>query len=324
MIKFVDTNNGHHFRIVDDSSRLKTDSGTVIPLRNGIPRFVRDNNYADNFGFQWNIFRKTQLDENLHGINLSFERFFAQTEWSISELKGKSVLEIGCGAGRFSQVVLRQTEAILYSIDVSSAVDANKNNNSTHFEQGRLILAQADVYDLPFEDGSFDYVFCFGVLQHTPDVAKTIETLIKKAKSGAKIAVDFYPMKGFWTKIHAKYILRPFVRRMSNERLLALIEKHIDRLILAHDFLVHNGLGVLTRFLPLCNLSETLPESVSKDVRREWAVLDTFDQYSPEYDQPQRIIAVAKMFEESGASVEFSGYRAFQGGVSAVVRAVKN
>ena len=131
-------------------------------------------------------------------------------------------------------------------------------------------------------------------------------------------------MKGFWTKIHAKYLLRPLVKRMSNEGLLALIEKHVDRLILAHDFLVNHGLGVLTRFLPLCNLSETLPEGVSQDLRREWAVLDTFDQYSPEYDQPQRIAAVAKMFEESGARVEFSGYRAFDGGVSAVVRAVKN
>jgi hypothetical protein len=30
--------------------------------RNGIPRFVSESNYADNFGMQWNYFAKTQLD----------------------------------------------------------------------------------------------------------------------------------------------------------------------------------------------------------------------------------------------------------------------
>ena len=33
--------------------------------------------------------------------------------------------------------------------------------------------------------------------------------LIKKTKKGGSIVVDFYPYNGFWTKIDAKYLLRP-------------------------------------------------------------------------------------------------------------------
>ena len=52
-------------------------------------------------------------------------------------------------------------------------------------------------------------------------------------------------------------------------------------------------------------------------------VLDTFDMLSPEYDNPQRISTVAKMFERSGADVTFAGFVDNGTGRAAVVRAVK-
>ena len=51
-------------------------------------------------------------------------------------------------------------------MDASSAVDAARANLG---EQDRLHLAQADLFDLPFDEGAFDRVLCFGVVQHTPD-----------------------------------------------------------------------------------------------------------------------------------------------------------
>jgi hypothetical protein len=44
---------------------------------------------------------------------------------------------------------------------------------------------------------------------------------------------------------------------------------------------------------------------------------------SPEYDNPQRIGAVARMFERSGADVTFAGFVDSGTGQAAVVRAVK-
>ncbi len=56
---------------------------------------------------------------------------------------------------------------------------------------------------------------------------------------------------------------------------------------------------------------------------REWVVLDTFDMFSPAYDNPQIIKDVARMFERAGARVTFAGDVFHGGGRAAVVRAVR-
>ena len=60
-----------------------------------------------------------------------------------------------------------------------------------------------------FPDGSFDKVFCLGVLQHTPDFEASVRALVRKAKPGGEIAVDFYPIRGWWTKLNAVYQSSP-------------------------------------------------------------------------------------------------------------------
>lgn len=297
--------------------------GKVIPIINGAARFVDLNNYADNFGLQWNKFKTTQLDRERDGLNLSRERFFAETCWDKEDLSGKSILEVGSGAGRFSKVVLEHTKGILYSVDYSDAVTANFRNNSEIAPQ-RFHLFQASVYSLPFPDNTFDKIFCLGVLQHTPDFNASIRELIRKAKPGGEIVVDFYPIRGWWTKVSAKYLLRAITKKMSHERLLHLIEANASWLIKFSLFLQKINLGILTRFLPLVDL-RTLPSSnLSADEFREWVVLDTFDMFSPAHDHPQRIRDVALMFERNGAEVSFAGFTDFGSGAkAAVVRGIK-
>jgi ubiquinone/menaquinone biosynthesis C-methylase UbiE len=297
--------------------------GNSFPIIRGVPRFAELDNYTRNFGKQWNMFDKTQLDREIDGYSLSKDRFFAETHWDKEDLSGKAVLEVGSGAGRFSKVLLEHTNAMLYSVDYSDAVTANFKNNG-NIAPDRFNLFQASVYEMPFPDNSFDKVFCFGVLQHTPDFEASIKALIDKAKPGGEIAVDFYPIKGWWTKINSKYILRPITKKMQHDRLLRLIEKNIDWLITVH-YLFHNiGLGIMTRFLPICNVKESFPKSLTKAEIREIAILDTFDQYSPEHDHPQRIVDVVKIFEKYGTKVVFSGFEIFNDGMSAaVIRGVK-
>ena len=287
----------------------------------GVYRMVAGLNYTENFGFQWNKFTRTQIDTAGQSTQ-SRDRFFAETSWEAEDLRGKCVLEVGSGAGRFSQVVLDHTPATLYSVDYSAAVEANFRNNSHHGD--RLHLFQASIYELPFAPGSFDQVFCFGVLQHTPDFEASVRALIQQAKPGGEIVVDFYPIKGWWTKINAKYILRPITKRMSHDRLFRIIEANINWLISADQFLHRVGLGVLTRFLPVCDITGGFPDSLTRSELREWAILDTFDQYSPEHDHPQRIQDVATMFERHGARVMFAGIEPYgEGMMATVVRAVK-
>lgn len=305
-----------------DGDNLVDFDGNAFPIVKGVARIAEPENYTENFGVQWNKFDKTQLDRESDGLDLSRERFFAETHWDGEELSGKEILEVGSGAGRFSKVVLEHTKGVLYSVDYSDAVTANFRNNR-RIAPDRFQLFQASVYEMPFPDNSFDKVFCLGVLQHTPDFDASIKALIGKAKPGGEIVVDFYPIKGWWSRIHAKYILRPITKRMSHERLFQLIESNVDWLIKAHTTLQKIGLGVMTRFLPVVDL-RTLPVSnLNGKQFREWVVLDTFDMFSPMHDHPQRLKKVAQMFQRHGANVTFAGFEQYSGGFAAVVRGVK-
>lgn len=305
------------------NSNLVDSDGNRFPIINGIPRIAELDNYTKNFGVQWNKFAKTQLDREADTFNISQQRFFAETHWDLEDLSGKNILEVGSGAGRFSKVVLDHTQATLYSVDYSDAVTANYKNNGL-IAPDRFHLFQASVYEMPFANNSFDKVFCLGVLQHTPDFDLSIKALIDKAINGGEIVVDFYPIQHWYTKIHAKYILRPFTKRIRHDQLLKKIEANIDWLIKAHFFLHKIGLGVFARFLPIVDITNTFPKYLDSEQLREWAVLDTFDMFSPEHDHPQRVEDVTAMFERHGAKVVFAGFETFgEGFKAAVVRGIK-
>ncbi len=290
--------------------------GNAFPVVAGVPRICEAHNYTDSFGFQWNQFARTQFESGQ-----SERRLFSESGWRAEELDGLDILEVGSGAGRFSRVILERTKARLWSVDYSTAVESNfKSNNE--IAPDRFHLFQASVYELPFPDESFDKTLCFGVLQHTPDFDKSVEALVRKTKPGGEIVVDFYPIRGFWTKLHAKYLLRPLTRRMSHATLLRLVNANVDWLMKTAALLRNARLGRLTRFLPLVDVT-TLPAGLTAAQRREWAVLDTFDMFSPEHDRPQRVADVAWMFERHGARVTFAGYVDVDGTHIAVVRARK-
>jgi SAM-dependent methyltransferase len=299
------------------------EQGNQFPVVNNVLRFVPNDNYTANFGFQWNKFQKTQIDRESLNSGQSKERFFAVTGWDKENLAGKNVLEAGSGAGRFTQIVLDYTKANLYSFDYSDAVSANYRNNGHH--GGRLKLFQASIYDMPFPDNSFDKVFCFGVLQHTPDFEKSLKSLIDKVAPGGELVVDFYPVFGWWTKVHAKYILRPITKKLSHEKLLRKIEKNSGWMISLTTFLNKIGIGkLMNRFIPVCDIKATLPANLSKEELKEWVILDTFDMYSPEHDHPQRIETVKGWFEKHGMEVSFAGTIPYGGNFkAAVVKGIK-
>jgi hypothetical protein len=60
--------NSKTLHIVD--SALVDDYGNSFPIVNGVPRITLAENYADNFGMQWNKFDKTQLDRESIGYNI--------------------------------------------------------------------------------------------------------------------------------------------------------------------------------------------------------------------------------------------------------------
>src|SRR5258706_430600 len=87
--EFVDPQSGaplipKDFKIVDgqvESGQLVASaSNAMFPIVNFIPRFVESGNYATNFGLQWQIHAKTQLD-SYNGATYSRDRLFDTTGW---------------------------------------------------------------------------------------------------------------------------------------------------------------------------------------------------------------------------------------------------
>ena len=176
-IKIVNPRTG--LPLIHRGNKLIDENGSKFPIIDGIPRFVDSKSYAESFDFQWEKFSKTQLEYDKKGDLYSTQRFFAETLWNPNDLAGENILEVGSGAGRFSQVVLEQTLGNLYSVDYSGAVNTNMKNN-IDIAPERFHLFQASIDELPFPDESFDKVFCIGVLQHTPDFERSVKCLIKK------------------------------------------------------------------------------------------------------------------------------------------------
>lgn len=254
--------------------------GRVFPVTNGIPRFVEPDNYAGSFGYQWNLFRKEQID-SFNGTTLSGDRFWAETGWQRDEIRSKWVLDAGCGAGRFLDAAAA-TGAELVGIDISSAIDAAKKNlegrENVHF-------VQASIYELPFAEGTFEYAYCIGVIQHTPDPKQSLRSIASVVAPGGKLAVTIYPRKP-WTMLYSKYWFRPFTKRMSKERLLSLIEKVMPAAFPITDVLFRIPLlgRVFSFLIPITNYVHE--KQLSREQRYAFAVLDTFDMLSPQYDLP--------------------------------------
>src|SRR5689334_21447728 len=96
----------HKSMLIHRGETLICKTGCLFPIVTGIPRLVASNSYASSFGLQWNAYRTTQLDSNTNS-RISYERLSRCFGDSLDTLEGKSVLEAGCGAGRFTEVLLK-------------------------------------------------------------------------------------------------------------------------------------------------------------------------------------------------------------------------
>lgn len=300
-------------RLLDDQT-LVDEGGNRFPIVNGIPRFVPVDNYSSSFGLQWNTFQATQLDK-FSGLTITRDRFFHNSRWSPQEIAGERILEVGSGAGRFTQVVL-DAGAELYSVDYSSAVDANMRNNGPH---PRLHLYQASVYELPFEYESFDKIFCYGVLQHTPDPRKSFMSMVPFLKPGGQIAVDVYA-KTWKTPFWTKYWWRPLTTKMDQETLMRVIKKVVP---IYHPFAAAcmrvPKIGyMLSQLLPVACYSTNF-RSLTKEQLLEWSVMDTFDMLAPAYDQPQTLDTLKQWYIDAGLELIWAGL-AINGPFAAVGR----
>lgn len=248
------------------------------PVVAGVPRFVPRENYASGFGLEWTKHARTQYD-SYSGIPASEQRFFGQTGWP-KDLTGEVILEVGSGSGRFTEQAAR-TRATVVSLDYSYAVDANFASNGS---RDNVLIVQADVFAMPFRPGSFDRVFCFGMLQHTPSPSRAFAALPTVLRPGGALCADIYKVSFWRTIAQTKYWVRPFTRRMNPDRLYARVQRWVDFMWPLAKIIrrLPKGYAINWRLL----VADYSFLGLQGQMLKEWSYLDTFDMLSPRYDRP--------------------------------------
>ena len=104
--------------------------------------------------------------------------------------RGRSVLEVGCGAGvdlaRFARGGARVTGVDL----TSSAIGLAKANFEQQALRGEFFVADGE--HLPFPDASFDLVYAHGVVQYTADPARLVRECRRVLKPGGDAIFQVY------------------------------------------------------------------------------------------------------------------------------------
>lgn len=294
MIDFVSPKSGQ--KLTPLGNELVSESGEKFPVVKGIPRFVPQDNYASAFGLQWKNFAKTQLD-SVNGTKISQERLERCLGFPIEQLKGKNLLEVGSGAGRFTELFVKGRGHV-HTIDLSLAVEVNKENIGSAVNYA---VAQASVYELPFPKASFDVVICLGVIQHTPDSEKTIEALWDMVKPGGLLVIDHYIWRINYYFNPATYY-RLVLKEMKPEKSKKVVDLLVDFFFPMHWAFRNNAKleWLLKRVSPLITFMKPHPE-LSKQEHLEWARLDTNDSLTDYYKHLRTPEQIKEKLEKLGA-----------------------
>ena len=268
----------------------------VFDIKEGIPRFVSGNSYASLFGDQWKQYRKTQLD-SYSGTTISTDRINRCLGGLRNDLAGKTVLEAGCGAGRFTEVLLRKG-AKLVSSDLSMAVEVNVENFPVSDDH---LVIQADINDMPFKDESFDVVICLGVIQHTPSPEQTIENLYKLVKKGGSLIIDHYTFSRSQL-FRLAPLYRMWLRKKPSSKTISLTQALVKKYLPLHKKASGKKLlsVLLNRVSPVISYFDTLPQLNDRQ-QEEWALLDTHDSLTDWYKNFRNKEQIQTILNKAGA-----------------------
>ena len=259
---------------------------------NFIPRFVDADTYSMSFSYEWTRFSKTHLDSK-RGKEQAEKQFQGYIGFPLDQIKGKFVLDAGCGMGRYAEVA-RKYGCSVVGLDLSYAVDAAFENIGF---QNNVHIVQGDIMNPPFKNEIFDFIYSFGVLHHTPDAEKAFKSLTKHLKKSRQLAICVYDSyekaivysSDFWRKITVRLPLRVLYYFCF----LSVPFYYIYRLPLVGHFL--KAVFVIS-------------------MRPEWKLrwLDTFDWYSPKYQSKHTHAEVFRWFDQMG----FGDIKIFDTGVT--------
>ena len=129
---------------------------------------------------RWHEERDLPEDDNYHAP------WHVLAREHLGDLRGLSVLEIGCGRGSFARY-LQQEGANLVAADFSESAIEIAKRRLTGLSNCKLLVA--DIQDIPFEAESFDVVVSLATLEHVRDPDAALGELVRVTKMGGRLIV---------------------------------------------------------------------------------------------------------------------------------------
>ncbi len=150
-----------------------------------------------------------------------YREFRYRTEWHIpqfapfAESKGLRVLEIGCGNGA-DGAMFALNGANYTGVDLTeTAIEATRRHFDALGLHGTFQTENAEA--LSFKDESFDLVYSYGVLHHTPHPSRTFAEVYRVLKPGGRAFLMLYHKHSFnhYARILAYMRARVLSRTLS-------------------------------------------------------------------------------------------------------------
>jgi ubiquinone/menaquinone biosynthesis C-methylase UbiE len=163
-----------------------------------------------------------------------------------SSYKGKTLLEVGCGAG-IDLVRFARAGAKVTGIDLSTTAlnlaDKNIDQNGLNAE-----LRKMNGECMEFADNTFDVVYAHGVLQYTADAQKMVAEIHRVLKPGGEAIVMVYNRISWLnlmrqvTKVPLEHEDAPVLKKFSIGELKQLLKPFKDYRIIPERFPVKTKL----------------------------------------------------------------------------------
>jgi ubiquinone/menaquinone biosynthesis C-methylase UbiE len=100
----------------------------------------------------------------------------------LGELRGKRVLDVGCGKGRFARIFHEQEPtAELWGLDISEEM--------LRFVPEGIHTRAGSMTGLPFADAEFDGAYATESLEHAVEIEKAVAEICRVVKPGGRIAI---------------------------------------------------------------------------------------------------------------------------------------
>ncbi len=237
-----------------------------------------------SFTWEWkNIYRENSFEKQnfLHFIGPFI------TEETI---QGKTVLDVGCGSGRFTKQAIACGAAMAVGVDVGESVDVAYAMTKGY---PNAFIVQADVYAMPFSS-VFDLVYSIGVLHHLPQPQRGFNQLRDFACAGGTVAIWVYNRRHNKRAIYLYEPVRSVVKFLPKPVVLAL---SYPPALLAHGL---NGLTHLLNKMGAKNLAKKVPFSYYANFSFNMKLNDTFDVLATPKSNYYRIETITDWFNSNG------------------------